>query len=225
MTIRVVVVDDQEIVRAGFAALLGTQADFAVVGTAADGEAAVAACRKGRPHVVLMDVRMPVMDGIEATRRVRADAKRPPRVIVLTTFDLEEYVYDALAAGASGFLLKDVRAETLFDAVRVVAAGEALLAPTVTRRLVSEFARLRPAMPARPDALAELTPRETEVLRLVAEGLSNGEIAERLVVSDETIKTHVSRVLAKLGVRDRTQAVVVAYESGLVTPRARETVE
>ena len=225
MTLRVLVVDDQEIVRAGFAALLGTQADFAVVGTAADGEAAVAECRKGRPHVVLMDVRMPVMDGIEATRRVRADAKRLPRVIVLTTFDLDEYVYDALAAGASGFLLKDVRAETLFDAVRVVAAGEALLAPTVTRRLVSEFARLRPSIPARPDALAELTPRETEVLRLVAEGLSNGEIAERLVVSDETIKTHVSRVLAKLGVRDRTQAVVVAYESGLVTPRARETVE
>ena len=166
-----------------------------------------------------MDVRMPVMDGIEATRRVTADGKRTPRVIVLTTFDLDEYVYDALGAGASGFLLKDVRAEMLFDAVRVVAAGDALLAPTVTRRLVSEFARLRPTMPARPDALAELTPRETEVLRLVAEGLSNGEIAERLVVSDETVKTHVSRILTKLGVRDRTQAVVAAYESGLVTPR------
>ena len=196
-----------------------------VVGTAADGEEAVELCRTERPHVVLMDVRMPVMDGIEATRRVTADGKRPPRVIVLTTFDLDEYVYDALGAGASGFLLKDVTAETLFDAVRVVAAGDALLAPTVTRRLVSEFARLRPTMPSRPDALAELTPRETEVLRLVAEGLSNGEIAERLVVSDETVKTHVSRILTKLGVRDRTQAVVAAYESGLVTPRTRESVD
>jgi len=173
---------------------------------------------------VLMDVRMPVMDGIEATRRVTSDGKRAPRVIVLTTFDLDEYVYDALGAGASGFLLKDVTADTLFDAVRVVAAGDALLAPTVTRRLVSEFARLRPSVPSHPDALSELTPREVEVLRLVAEGLSNGEIAERLVVSDETVKTHVSRVLSKLGVRDRTQAVVVAYESGLVTPRARELV-
>lgn len=222
MTIKIVVVDDQEIVRAGFAALLRTQADFSVVGTAADGEEAVELCRKGRPHVVLMDVRMPVMDGIEATRRVTTvDGRRAPRVIVLTTFDLDEYVYDALGAGASGFLLKDVKAETLFDAVRVVAAGDALLAPTVTRRLVSEFARLRPTLNSRPDALAELTPRETEVLRLVAEGLSNGEIAERLVVSDETVKTHVSRILTKLGVRDRTQAVVAAYECGLVTPRGQ----
>lgn len=223
MTIKVAVVDDQEIVRAGFAALLGTQQDFRVVGTAADGEEAVELCRGQRPHVVLMDVRMPVMDGIEATRRV-TNIRRPPRVIVLTTFDLDEYLYDALGAGASGFLLKDVTADTLFDAVRVVAAGDALLAPTVTRRLVSEFARLRPTVPSDPDALSELTPREIEVLRLVAEGLSNGEIAERLVVSDETVKTHVSRILGKLGVRDRTQAVVVAYESGLVTPRAREPV-
>jgi DNA-binding NarL/FixJ family response regulator len=223
MTIKVAVVDDQEIVRAGFAALLGTQEDFRVVGTAADGEQAVEVCRLEHPHVVLMDVRMPVMDGIEATRQVRADGKRPPRVIVLTTFDLDEYVYDALGAGASGFLLKDVTADALFDAVRVVAAGDALLAPTVTRRLVDEFARLRPSIP-RPDALSELTPRETEVLRLVAEGLSNGEIAERLVVSDETVKTHVSRLLSKLDLRDRTQAVVLAYESGLVTPRAREPV-
>jgi DNA-binding NarL/FixJ family response regulator len=219
VTIKVAVVYDQEIVRAGFAALLGTQADFRVVGTAADGEQAVQLCSRERPNVVLMDVRMPVMDGIEATRRVTSDVKRPPRVIMLTTFDLDEYVYDALGAGASGFLLKDVKADTLFDAVRVVAAGDALLAPGVTRRLVSEFARVRPSAPRRPDALSELTPRETEVLRLVAEGLSNGEIAERLVVSDETVKTHVSRVLGKLGVRDRTQAVVVAYESGLVTPR------
>jgi DNA-binding NarL/FixJ family response regulator len=224
VTVKVAVVDDQEIVRAGFAALLRTQDDFRVVGTAADGEEAVALCRKEHPHVVLMDVRMPVMDGIEATRQLADDGKRAPRVIVLTTFDLDEYVYDALGAGASGFLLKDVTADTLFDAVRVVAAGDALLAPTVTRRLVSEFARLRPTMPSRPDALSELTPRETEVLRLVAEGLSNGEIAERLVVSDETIKTHVSRILGKIGARDRTQAVVVAYESGLVTPRAREPV-
>ena len=224
MTIKVAVVDDQEIVRAGFAALLDTQEDLRVVGTAADGEEAVELCRLQRPHVVLMDVRMPVMDGIEATRRVTTNGKRPPRVIVLTTFDLDEYVYDALGAGASGFLLKDVTADTLFDAVRVVAGGDALLAPTVTRRLVSEFARLRPSVPSDPDALAELTPREVEVLRLLAEGLSNGEIAQRLVVSDETVKTHVSRVLAKLAVRDRTQAVVVAYESGLVTPRARETV-
>ena len=224
MTIKVAVVDDQEIVRAGFAALLDTQEDLRVVGTAADGEEAVELCRLQRPHVVLMDVRMPVMDGIEATRRVTTNGKRPPRVIVLTTFDLDEYVYDALGAGASGFLLKDVTADTLYDAVRVVAAGDALLAPTVTRRLVSEFARLRPSVPSDPDALAELTPREIEVFLLVAEGLSNGEIAERLVVSDETVKTHVSRVLAKLAVRDRTQAVVVAYESGLVTPRAREPV-
>ncbi|MGH3128048.1 MAG: response regulator [Gaiellaceae bacterium] len=222
MTVRVAVVDDQEIVRAGFGALLGTQEDFRVVGTAADGQEAVELCSRERPHVVLMDVRMPVMDGIEATRQVTANGKRTPRVIMLTTFDLDEYVYDALGAGASGFLLKDVTAETLFDAVRVVAAGDALLAPGVTRRLVAEFARLRPTLPSRPEALSELTPREIEVLRLVAEGLSNGEIAERLVVSDETVKTHVSRVLSKLGVRDRTQAVVVAYESGLVTPRVHE---
>jgi DNA-binding NarL/FixJ family response regulator len=221
MSIRVVVVDDQEIVRAGFAALLDTQADFAVVGTAADGEEAVRICRDQSPDVVLMDIRMPAMDGIEATRQV-TDHGAAPKVIVLTTFDLDEYVYDALGAGASGFLLKDVTAETLFEAVRVVAAGDALLAPGVTRRLVSEFARLRPALPPRPEAIAELTPRETEVLRLVAEGLSNGEIAERLVVSDETVKTHVSHLLTKLNLRDRTQAVVVAYESGLVVPRVRD---
>jgi DNA-binding NarL/FixJ family response regulator len=222
MTLRVVVVDDQEIVRAGFAALLDTQEDIEVVATAADGEEAVRVCRERRPDVVLMDVRMPTMDGIEATRQLADYGPGAPKVIVLTTFDLDEYVFDALGAGASGFLLKDVAAEALFDAVRVIAAGEALLAPTVTRRLVSEFARLRPTLPHRPDALRELTPRETEVLRLVAEGLSNGEIAERLVVSDETVKTHVSRVLTKLHLRDRTQAVVVAYECGLVVPRARD---
>jgi DNA-binding NarL/FixJ family response regulator len=222
MTVRLVVVDDQEIVRAGFAALLDTQDDFDVVGTAADGEEAVRVCREHRPDVVLMDVRMPAMDGIEATRQLTDDGEALPRVIMLTTFDLDEYVYDALGAGASGFLLKDVKAEALFDAVRVVSVGDALLAPAVTRRLVSEFARLRPTLPPRPEAIAELTPRETEVLRLVAEGLSNGEIAARLVVSEETVKTHVSRVLTKLSLRDRTQAVVVAYESGLVVPRARD---
>ncbi len=222
MTIRVVVADDQQIVRAGFAALLDTRDDIEVVGTAADGEEAVRVCREQRPDVVLMDIRMPAIDGIEATRRLGEDGEQAPKVIVLTTFDLDEYVYDALGAGASGFLLKDVTAETLFDAVRVVAAGEALLDPSVTRRLVAEFARLRPTLPPRPDALAELTPREVEVLRLVAEGMSNGEIAVRLVVSDETVKTHVSRILSKLHLRDRTQAVVVAYESGLVVPRVHD---
>jgi DNA-binding NarL/FixJ family response regulator len=214
VTIRVVVADDQEIVRAGFGALLETQPDITVVATAADGREAVEACRSHRPGVVLMDVRMPVMDGIEATRQVSGDA----RVIVLTTFDLDEYVYESLIAGASGFLLKDVRAEHLFDAVRVVAAGEALLAPSVTRRLIGEFARRRPP---RPQTLDELTPRELDVLRELAEGLSNAEIAARLVVSEETVKTHVSRVLMKLGLRDRTQAVITAYETGLVVPRSR----
>jgi DNA-binding NarL/FixJ family response regulator len=210
--IRVVVVDDQQIVREGFRALLNTQPDIEVVATAADGEQAVAVCEAHRPDVVLMDIRMPVMDGIEATRRL--DSK----VLMLTTFDLDEYVYDALIAGASGFLLKDVPAERLFEAVRVVAAGDALLAPSITRRLIGEFARQKPR--PTPDALRELTPRETDVLRLIAEGLSNAEIAARLVVSDETVKTHVSRVLFKLGLRDRTQAVITAYESGLVTPRS-----
>jgi DNA-binding NarL/FixJ family response regulator len=216
--IRVLVVDDQDIVRAGFGALLDTQPDLTVVGTAADGAAAVELCRQQHPDVVLMDVRMPVMDGIEATRRIVA-GPGSPRIIMLTTFDLDQHVYDALSAGASGFLLKEVTAERLFDAVRVVAAGEALLAPNVTRRLIGEFLRLRP--PSRsPAALEALTPRETEVLRLIAEGLSNAGIADRLVVSDQTVKTHVSRVLGKLGLRDRAQAVVVAYESGLVRSRA-----
>ena len=219
MTVRVVVADDQEIVRAGFAALLETQDDFSVAGTAADGVEAVELCRAEHPDVVLMDVRMPGLDGIETTRLLAADGGKHPKILMLTTFDLDEYVYDALSAGASGFLLKDVAAETLFDAVRVVAAGDALLAPAVTRRLIDEFARLRPRAPARPELIEELTPRETEVLCLVAEGLSNDEIAERLVVSKETVKTHVSRVLGKLSLRDRSQAVIVAYESGLVVPR------
>jgi len=218
--IKIIVADDHQVVRAGFAALLNTQPDFTVVGTASDGAQAVRLSRQLRPDVVLMDVRMPVMDGIEATRQL-ADSGGGPGVLILTTFDLDEYVYDALRAGASGFLLKDVTAERLFDAVRVIAAGEALLAPTVTRRLIGEFTRLRP----RPGdqtttALAALTPRETQVLRLVAEGLSNPEIAARLQVTEETVKTHVSRVLSKLGLRGRTQAVVTAYESGLVVPRS-----
>jgi DNA-binding NarL/FixJ family response regulator len=226
--VRIIVADDHQVVRTGFAALLDTQPDFTVLGTASDGAEAVQMSRELRPDVVLMDVRMPGTDGIEATRQL-SGGENSPRVIILTTFDLDEYVYDALRAGASGFLLKDVTAERLFDAVRVVAAGEALLAPAVTRRLISEFARLRPQPSGEPEraaaAVGDLTPRETEVLRLLAEGLSNPEIAARLVVTEETVKTHVSRVLHKLGLRDRTQAVVLAYESGLVTPgsHARET--
>ncbi|HTS97458.1 MAG TPA: response regulator transcription factor [Streptosporangiaceae bacterium] len=220
--IRIIVADDHQVVRTGFAALLDTQPDFTVVGTASDGAQAVSLAGELRPDVALMDVRMPVMDGIEATRRLAGSGTAgAPRILILTTFDLDEYVYDALCAGASGFLLKDVTAERLFDAVRVVAAGEALLAPTVTRRLIGEFTRLRPKPAAAlTGALATLTPRETQVLRLVAEGLSNPEIAERLVVTEETVKTHVSRVLSKLGLRGRTQAVVTAYESGLVVPRS-----
>jgi len=222
--VRIVVADDHQVVRTAFATLLDTQPDFTVLGTASDGAEAVQMGRALRPDVVLMDVRMPGTDGIEATRQLTGGAD-PPRIIILTTFDLDEYVYDALRAGASGFLLKDVTAERLFDAVRVVAAGEALLAPAVTRRLISEFARLQPKVAGRasqPQArLSDLTPRETEVLRLLAEGLSNPEIAARLVVTEETVKTHVSRVLHKLGLRHRTQAVVLAYESGLVTPGSR----
>ncbi len=218
--VRIVVADDHEVVRAGFAALLDTQPDFTVLGTASDGAEAVHISRDLRPDVILMDVRMPGTDGIEATRQL-AGGTGGPRVIILTTFDLDEYVYDALCAGASGFLLKDVTAERLFEAVRVVAAGEALLAPSVTRRLISEIAHLRPATASHaPVTLAALTPRETQVLLLIAEGLSNTAIAARLVVSEETIKTHVSRVLGKLGLRDRTQAVIAAYESGLVVPRS-----
>jgi DNA-binding NarL/FixJ family response regulator len=208
------------VVRAAFEALLGTQPDIEVVGTAADGAEAVRVCRELRPDVVLMDVRMPGVDGIEAIRTLMADGAAAPRALVLTTFDLDEHVYDALGAGASGFLPKEVTAEELFHAVRVVAAGDALLAPSVTRRLVAEFSRLRPRPPARPAELARLTARETEVLRLIAEGLSNAEIAARLVLGEETVKSHVSRVLTKLGLRDRAQAVVVAYESGLVVPRS-----
>jgi DNA-binding NarL/FixJ family response regulator len=219
--VRIVVADDQQIVRDSFAGLLTTQPDFAVVGTAADGGEAVRVSRELAPDVVLMDIRMPGLDGIEATRRLTG-ATGAPRVLILTTFDLDRYVYDALRAGASGFLLKDVTAERLFDAVRIIAAGDALLAPAVTRRLISEFSRLRPGPAApRPAGLSALTPRETQVLRLVAEGLSNPEIAARLVVTEETVKTHVSHVLTKLALRDRTQAAVLAYEVGLVVPGSR----
>jgi len=221
-TVRIIVADDHHVVRTGFAALLDTQPDFTVVGTACDGAEAVRICRELSPDVALMDVRMPVMDGIEATRQLAGPIG--PRILILTTFDLDQYVYDALCAGASGFLLKDVTAERLFDAVRIIAAGEALLAPAVTRRLIIEFTRLRPKPEGAPPtaALATLTPRETQVLRLVAEGLSNTEIAGRIVVTEETVKTHVSRMLSKLGLRDRTQAVVTAYETGLVVPRFQE---
>jgi DNA-binding NarL/FixJ family response regulator len=221
--IRLIVADDHDVVRTGFAALLDTQPDFTVVGVAADGAEAIRISREHAPDVVLMDIRMPGTDGIEATRQLTGPGAAGPRVLILTTFDLDEYVYDAIRAGASGFLLKDVTAERLFDAVRVIAAGDALLAPTVTRRLISEFATMRRQPDAPPAAaLAALTPRETQVLRLVAEGLSNPEIAARLNITEETVKTHVSRVLTKLGIRDRTQAVVVAYETGLVTPRSQQ---
>jgi len=219
--IRALVADDQQAVRAGFAALLETQPDITVVATAANGEEAVQQNQEHRPDIVLMDIRMPVLDGIAATRQMCApprDAR--PRVLVLTTFDLDEYVYDALQAGASGFLLKDAPPERLFEAVRVVAAGDALLAPAVTRRLIAEFARLRPPQRTRPDELDALTRRELEILSLIAAGLSNNEIAYRLVLSNDTVKTHVSHILRKLGLRDRAQAVVAAYESGLVVPGA-----
>ncbi|HEX2774526.1 MAG TPA: response regulator transcription factor [Micromonosporaceae bacterium] len=215
--IKVLIADDQAMVREGFGALLAAQPDLLVVGDAANGAEAVAAARRLDPDVVLMDVRMPVLDGLAATRQLLGDrAADRPRVLILTTFDLDDYVYEALRAGASGFLLKDAPAADLVRAVRVVAAGDALLAPAVTRRLIAEFAaRPRPDRP-RPTSLSTLTARETEVLRLIARGRSNGEIAADLVVAEQTVKTHVGRILAKLGLRDRAQAVVVAYESGLV---------
>jgi DNA-binding NarL/FixJ family response regulator len=215
--IKILIADDQAMVRQGFGALLSAQPDLVVVGDAANGEAAVAQARRLNPDVVLMDVRMPVLDGLEATRRLLGDRSADgPRVLILTTFDLDDYVYEALRAGASGFLLKDAPAADLVHAVRVVAAGEALLAPTVTRRLIAEFAARPHADRPRPTALNALTPRETEVLRLIARGRSNQEIAADLVVAEQTVKTHIGRILGKLGLRDRAQAVVFAYESGLV---------
>jgi DNA-binding NarL/FixJ family response regulator len=217
--IRVALVDDQPLIRTGLRAMLEHAPDLEIVGEAENGELAVEVARRHRPHVVLMDIRMPVLDGIEATRRITADADLPDvRVLILTTFDLDDYVYAAIRAGASGFMLKDARPEDILSAVRVVAAGEALLAPSVTRRLIEEFAA-RPETAAAPaPALAALTEREREVLALVGRGLSNAEIAERLYVSPATAKTHVSHIMTKLYARDRAQLVVTAYESGLVRP-------
>jgi DNA-binding NarL/FixJ family response regulator len=216
MTIRIVLVDDQELVRAGFRMVLDAQPDMEVVGEAADGLAAVEFMRSHTADVMIMDARMPRLDGVEATRRIRQAGDRP-RVLMLTTFDLDEYAFAALKAGASGFLLKDVLPEDLLSAIRAVHSGDAVVAPSTTRRLIDQFAPLLPAggVPAPPE-LSDLTEREREVLAQLAQGLSNGEIARRLFVSEATVKTHVGRVLAKLGLRDRVQAVVYAYENGLV---------
>jgi DNA-binding NarL/FixJ family response regulator len=217
MTIRVVVADDQGMVRSGFSVLLNAQPDIEVIAEAVNGEEAIARAAELHPDVILMDVRMPVLDGLQATR-VIAEMAGAPKVLVLTTFDLDDYVYEALRSGASGFLLKDASAGELAAAVRLVAAGDALLSPGVTRRLIAEFARMGgPRSPGR-QQLDGLTERESEVLALVARGMSNGEIADYLVVAEQTVKTHVSRILMKLGLRDRTQAVVLAYETGLVHP-------
>jgi DNA-binding NarL/FixJ family response regulator len=219
VTISVVIADDQALVRGGFVVMVGAAADMTVLGEAGDGARAVELARQHRPDVVLMDIRMPVLDGIEATRVITGDpGTAGTRVLMLTTFDLDDYVYRALRAGASGFLLKDATTAELVHAVRVVAAGDALLAPSVTRRLIADFARQHrnPRPSAR--ALNELTPRETEVLRLIARGLSNAEISDALVISEDTTKSHIRHILAKLSLRDRAQAVVIAYETGLVSP-------
>jgi DNA-binding NarL/FixJ family response regulator len=218
MTITVLIADDQTLVRTGFRMILEAEPDLRVVAEAKDGDEAVQAARRSHPDVVLMDIRMPRLDGLEATRRI-LEAGGNSRVLMLTTFDLDEYVFDALRAGASGFLLKDVPPEQLVAGIRSVASGEALLAPTVTRRLIETFVHLG-ARPAPPPQLDDLTEREREVLALIARGMSNAEIAQELVVSGTTVKTHVARVLSKLGVRDRVQAVVLAYESGVVKPGA-----
>jgi DNA-binding NarL/FixJ family response regulator len=217
--VKVLIVDDQAMVRQGFGALPSAQPDIEVVGDAADGAEAPEAVRRWRPDIVLMDVRMPRVDGLEATRRIlRAPGLRHPRVIMLTTFDLDDYVYEALRAGASGFLLKDASADELIRAVRVVAAGDALLAPSVTRTLIADYASRPVRDRPKPERLRVLTPRETEVLKLIARGMSNSEIADALVLAEQTVKTHVGRILEKLDLRDRAQAVVLAYETGLVHP-------
>lgn len=219
VSVKVLIVDDQAMVRQGFGALLSAQPDIEVVGDAADGADAPEAVRRWRPDIVLMDVRMPKVDGLEATRRILcAPGLHHPRVIMLTTFDLDDYVYEALRAGASGFLLKDASADELIRAVRVVAAGDALLAPSVTRTLIADYARRPVRDRPKPERLRVLTPRETEVLKLIARGMSNTEIADALVLAEQTVKTHVGRILAKLDLRDRAQAVVLAYETGLVHP-------
>jgi len=217
MTIAVIIADDQALVRAGFRMVLEAEEDIVVVGEAANGEQAVYGATRLEPDVVLMDIRMPELDGIAATRLIAGGGDGGPRVLILTTFDLDEYVYDALGAGASGFLLKDSPPDQLISAIRVVAGGEALLAPSITSRLIDAFARSRTGTLAPPPGLDELTARELEVFKLVARGLSNAEIAAELVVGDTTVKTHVARLLAKLGLRDRVQAVVLAYECGLVS--------
>ena len=218
-SVRIMIADDQALVRAGFKMILDAEDDIEVVGEAVDGLQAVDMAKRLKPDVVLMDIRMPELDGIEATRRLLgAQSEAPTRVIMLTTFDLNEYVYEALRAGASGFLLKDVPPEQLAAGIRVVAAGEALLAPSITRRLIEEFAEVAPAIPEDPPGLDELTARELEVFKCVARGLSNAEIAAELIVSETTVKTHVARMLMKLGLRDRVQAVVLAYESGVAIP-------
>jgi DNA-binding NarL/FixJ family response regulator len=218
--IRLVIADDQALVRDGFCSILNREPDIEVVAEAADGAQAVAAVNRTHPDVALLDVRMPVMDGLQAGRRILA-ASGAPRVLMLTTFDADEYVYEALRGGASGFLLKDVRSGQLVEAVRTVAAGQSLLSPSITRKLIERFILAGPAVPAAARELSELTPREREVLLLIAEGLANAEIAARLFLSEATVKTHVNRLLAKLGLRDRVQAVVLAYESGLILPGGR----
>jgi DNA-binding NarL/FixJ family response regulator len=219
VSIGVLIADDQALVRAGFRMIIEAQGDLRVVAEARDGLQAVEATRRTRPDIVLMDIRMPAIDGLEATRRIMAATGHPPRVLMLTTYDLDEYVFDALHAGASGFLLKDVPPEQLVAGIRIVAEGDSLLSPSVTRRLIESFVRDNTHAP-KPPQLDELTPREFEIFALVARGLSNAEIADHLVVSSTTVKTHVARVLAKLELRDRIQAVVLAYETGIIRPGA-----
>jgi DNA-binding NarL/FixJ family response regulator len=220
VSVRVLIADDQQLVRTGFRLILESKGDIEIVGEATNGREAIALAKEHRPDVVLMDIRMPELDGIEATRQLTAEHHEPPtRVLILTTFDLDEYVYDALRAGASGFLLKDAAASQLAAGVRMVAAGDALLAPTITRRLIEQFTTSIPPEP--PPGLDELTPRELEILQLVAQGKSNAEIATELVIAETTVKTHVARLQMKLGLRDRIQAVVLAYETGIITPSRR----